>query len=152
MNRGSFTCNSLSYILEARNIQCADDLFFLLCAVLPCEATGFVRSQNHVRIHLARRVSYLLVSAPKVVQPISILGGTTGSSRRGFRCNDSMKRWWKWPVSNNQWRLLKRLRRVPTKRDAAKLRNKITRKVKAKTRFEASFRQITPIASSLELK
>ena len=38
-------------------------------------------------VHLA---SYLLVSAPKVVQPISVLGETTGSYGRGFRCDEDV--------------------------------------------------------------
>ena len=58
---------------------------------------------HHARIHL---VSYPFVSAPKVVQPISVLGGTTGGYRRGLRCDSSKERPWKQPVSNKQWRLL----------------------------------------------
>ena len=49
---------------------------------LHCEAAGFVRRHENPSCQAS---SYLLVSAPRVLQPISALGGTTGSYRRGFR-------------------------------------------------------------------
>ena len=49
---------------------------FIPVFILPCEAVGFTRSHKNPSCQAS---SYPSVSAPKVMQPISTLGGTTGS-------------------------------------------------------------------------
>ena len=55
-------------------------------------AAGFARSCDNPSCQAS---SYLWVSAPKTVQPISAPGGTPGSYRCGFRCDNSKKSQWK---------------------------------------------------------
>ena len=69
----------------------------------PCEAAGFAES-----ILPGSKLS-IYVRNGKWCEAISVLGGTAGSYRHGFRCTDSEKRPWKWLILNKQWQLLKML-------------------------------------------